>query len=159
SRRRPAPSPSRHGWSSWCWPGRRSATLAGPADASPSLRVGACGRARMSVGSATNPGERRARMRSMRWRLVTTVSLVLAGAVAAAQQEGSTSPAPLPLITSQDLLDGLKNSGRWLTYSGDYTGRRHSPLTQITPQNAARMAAQWTFQAEGMPIGRGFEGT
>ena len=42
---------------------------------------------------------------------------------------------PLTNITSQDHLDGFKNTSRWLTYSGDYTGRRHSPLTQITPAN------------------------
>ena len=44
-------------------------------------------------------------------------------------------PPPLPLVTAQDLLNGLKHPARWLTYSGDYTGRRHSPLKQITPDN------------------------
>lgn len=38
------------------------------------------------------------------------VSLVLAGAVAAQQSVG---------ITSKDLLAGLSNPARWLTYSGD----------------------------------------
>ena len=66
---------------------------------------------------------------------------------------------PLTAITSQDHLDGLKNTSRWLTYSGDYTGRRHSPLTQVTPANVGRLAAQWAFQAENMVAGRGFEGT
>ena len=68
-------------------------------------------------------------------------------------------PPVLPLVTTQDLLDGLKHPGRWLTYSGDYTGRRHTPLKQITVDNVNRLAAQWTFQAEGMVIGRGFEST
>src|SRR3954468_14658087 len=49
-------------------------------------------------------------------------------------------------ITSKDLLDGLTNPSRWLTYSGDYSGRRFSPLTQITPSNVEQLAAQWTFQ-------------
>jgi alcohol dehydrogenase (cytochrome c) len=66
---------------------------------------------------------------------------------------------PLSAITSQDHLDGLKNSSRWLMYSGDYTGRRHSPLMQITPANVGRLAAQWAFQADNMVAGRGFEGT
>jgi alcohol dehydrogenase (cytochrome c) len=44
-------------------------------------------------------------------------------------------------------------------YSGDYTGRRHSPLTQVTPGNVGRLAAQWAFQADNMVAGRGFEGT
>ena len=65
----------------------------------------------------------------------------------------------LPLVTSQDLLDGFKNPSRWLTFSGNYTGQRHSPLKQITPENVRRLVAQWTFQAEGMAIGRGFEAT
>ncbi len=49
-------------------------------------------------------------------------------------------------ISSGDLLDGLANPARWLTYSGDYSGRRHSPLKEITAANAGRLAAQWTFQ-------------
>ena len=69
-------------------------------------------------------------------------------------------PSPLlTAITSQDHLDGLKNTSRWVMYSGDYTGRRHSPLTQVTPGNVGRLAAQWAFQADNMVAGRGFEGT
>jgi alcohol dehydrogenase (cytochrome c) len=49
-------------------------------------------------------------------------------------------------ITSKELLEGLSNPSRWLTYSGDYTGQRFSPLTQITPANAGQLAAQWAFQ-------------
>jgi glucose dehydrogenase len=66
---------------------------------------------------------------------------------------------PLKPVTLQDHVDGLKDSTRWLMYSGDYTGRRHSPLTQITPANAGRLAAQWAFQVDNMVAGRGFEGT
>jgi alcohol dehydrogenase (cytochrome c) len=69
------------------------------------------------------------------------------------------TPPVLPLVTTQDLLDGLRHPSRWLTYSGDYTGQRHTPLKQITVENVPRLAAQWTFQAEGMVIGRGFEST
>ncbi|MBI3493014.1 MAG: PQQ-binding-like beta-propeller repeat protein [Acidobacteria bacterium] len=49
-------------------------------------------------------------------------------------------------ISSKDLLDGLANPSRWLTYSGDYTGQRFSPLTQITAANAERLTGQWAFQ-------------
>jgi PQQ-dependent dehydrogenase (methanol/ethanol family) len=62
-------------------------------------------------------------------------------------------------ITSQDLLDGLRNPARWLQYSGDYTGQRHSPLTQITPQNVNHLSPQWAFQADTIAISRGFEAT
>lgn len=49
-------------------------------------------------------------------------------------------------VTGKDILAGLSNPSRWLTYSGDYSGRRYSPLNQITPANASRMVPQWTFQ-------------
>ena len=49
-------------------------------------------------------------------------------------------------ISMQQLLDGLKNPSRWLTYSGDYSGQRHSPLTQITPSNVQQLTVQWAFQ-------------
>jgi alcohol dehydrogenase (cytochrome c) len=64
-----------------------------------------------------------------------------------------------PAVTDQDLLDGFKSSGRWLQYSGDYSGKRHSPLTQITPQNVTQLKAQWAFQADSIATGRGFEST
>src|SRR5262249_62208456 len=49
-------------------------------------------------------------------------------------------------VPPQDLADGLKDPGKWLTYGGDYNGHRHSPLTQLTPQNVGQLSAQWTFQ-------------
>ena len=58
----------------------------------------------------------------------------------------ASSVAAAQTITTKDLLDGLKNSARWLTYSGDYTGRRHSPLVQLTPQNVRSLAVRWIFQ-------------
>src|SRR5256885_1772247 len=55
-------------------------------------------------------------------------------------------------ITIQDLRNGFKDPSRWLSYSGDYTSQRHSPLTQITPANVNRLAAQWTFQTDLSPF-------
>ncbi|HMD35136.1 MAG TPA: PQQ-dependent dehydrogenase, methanol/ethanol family [Vicinamibacterales bacterium] len=49
-------------------------------------------------------------------------------------------------IATKDLMDGLANPSRWLTYSGDYTGQRFSPLSEITASNVENLAAQWTFQ-------------
>ena len=100
-------------------------------------------------------------------RVVVAAVTIASAAVLVAGQEAPPPPAGLPplpppvlpLVTTQDLLDGLKHPGRWLTYSGDYSGKRHSPLKQITVDNVHRLAAQWTWQAEGMVIGRGFEST
>ncbi len=58
-----------------------------------------------------------------------------------AQQE------PPPLVTALEIVDGLPADGsRWLTFGGDYGNQRHSPLTQITPENVESLVSQWTFQ-------------
>src|SRR5262245_48515671 len=105
----------------------------------------------------------------LRFASVLAVAAIITAAASLVAQQNTGAPvvsevpaAPppkLPEITSQDLLDGLKHPARWLSYSGDYTGRRHSPLKQITLDNVGRLAPQWTWQAEGMPINRGFEST
>lgn len=58
-----------------------------------------------------------------------------------------------------DILKGFDDPGRWLTYSGDYSGQRHSPLRQITPENAHQLRPVWTFQTGTTTRGRGFETT
>src|SRR5258708_11449222 len=66
--------------------------------------------------------------------------MVVGASVGLAAQGGG------PQVTSQDLLEGLKDPSGWVTYGGDYNGHRHSPLTQITPENVGQLTAQWTFQ-------------
>ena len=63
-------------------------------------------------------------------------------------------------IGATDLLRGLADPSRWLMHSGDYTSKRHSPLTQITPDNVARLTPLWTFET-GLGFGRSdkFEAT
>jgi alcohol dehydrogenase (cytochrome c) len=72
-----------------------------------------------------------------------TAVIVAAGTWSVAAQQ-----AVAPQVTPQDLRDGLKDPSRWLTYAGDYTNQRHSPLTQITPENVHRLTPQWAFQTE-----------
>ena len=68
---------------------------------------------------------------------LTILTLTLAVLVTAAQQQNALRP-----ISEQDLVDGWKNPSRWLTFSGDYSGQRHSPLKQLTPQNVAGLVPQ-----------------
>ncbi len=76
-----------------------------------------------------------ARLRTLRHLAIVSMLVLLATLALGAQA-----------VSPKDLLEGLANSARWLTYSGDYSGRRHSPLKQITPANVSQLAAQWTFQ-------------
>jgi len=77
---------------------------------------------------------------------------VVGGALVVAQESVASG------VTFQDLVQGYKNPARWLSFSGDYSGQRHSPLKQITPENARGLTAQWAFQTGVIPR-RGFEGT
>src|SRR5256885_1608481 len=88
-----------------------------------------------------------------RMTFMTAFTLTLGVLATGAQQQTAQVP-----ITEQMLREGLKNPTRWLTFSGDYTGQRHSPLKQITPQNVAGLVPQWIFQTDvpGFP-GRGIE--
>src|SRR5262249_43422997 len=49
-------------------------------------------------------------------------------------------------IAFEQIRDGLKDPSRWLTYSGDYSGQRHSPAKEITPGNVGGLRSIWTFQ-------------
>jgi alcohol dehydrogenase (cytochrome c) len=87
---------------------------------------------------------------TLRREVIVAVALVTcAVAYAHAQQ-----------IAATDLLRGLADPSRWLIHSGDYASRRHSPLTQITPENVARLTPLWTFET-GLGFGRNakFEAT
>ena len=81
-------------------------------------------------------------MRISALRCVHVLAASLMFTVAVAQQ------APVPRLVSQEEIEqGLPVDGsRWLTFGGDYSNQRHSPLTQITPANVDRLVPQWTFQ-------------
>jgi alcohol dehydrogenase (cytochrome c) len=48
-------------------------------------------------------------------------------------------------VSAQDLLAPMANN--WLSYNGDYSGRRYSPLTQINVNNANQLRTEWVFHS------------
>jgi alcohol dehydrogenase (cytochrome c) len=62
--------------------------------------------------------------------------------------EDPETPRPVINVGSERLRAAgkNKNTDEWLTYSGSYNGRRHSPLTEITPANVAQLRARWVKQ-------------
>ena len=65
---------------------------------------------------------------------------------------GRRSSSRAPLIGAEAPADS------WTTYHGDYTGQRHSRLSQITPDNVHQITLVWAFatgdtsQIKGTPI-------
>ena len=82
--------------------------------------------------------------------VVFFANAVAQGPFDSAQGQVSTSLGAGP---STALTGGLDPSAllepsadSWPTYHGDYTGRRHSRLTQITPANVNQLTLAWAFQ-------------
>jgi glucose dehydrogenase len=67
---------------------------------------------------------------------------------------GSASAGP---VTADDLLKAQDNSKEWLTYGRDYRNWRYSPLNEITPETASKLAPVWAMSSGGQ-FG-GLEGT
>src|SRR5436190_559534 len=51
------------------------------------------------------------------------------------------------LLTAQVTFDQIRQTpaADWLTYAGDYTGHRHSTLTQINRKTAASLVTKWIY--------------
>ena len=76
-------------------------------------------------------------------KIAVLLSLGVAGTMALSAQQ----QAPPALVTNQELLAGLPADGsKWLTFGGNYSNQRFSPLTQIAPENVSKLQPQWTFQ-------------
>lgn len=48
-------------------------------------------------------------------------------------------------VSAQQMLAPM--SGNWLSYNGDYSGRRFSPLSQINVKNVNQLRAEWVFHS------------
>src|SRR5262250_2807517 len=52
----------------------------------------------------------------------------------------------LAQVTFERILNSSKEPQNWLTYSGDYEGRRFSALDQINKDNVKNLAPRWVYQ-------------
>jgi alcohol dehydrogenase (cytochrome c) len=73
--------------------------------------------------------------------------LLLCSCVAAltpAQEKTTAAISASIDVRPADLLVEPPGSN-WISYNGDYSGRRYTSLAQITPENASQLRAQWIF--------------
>jgi alcohol dehydrogenase (cytochrome c) len=74
------------------------------------------------------------------------VSTLSAASLAIAQaQSGVPSNISVDVNVSRESLAAQPVADNWLSYNGDYTGRRFSSLSQINPQNVKQLRAEWVF--------------
>src|SRR4051794_27732529 len=77
-------------------------------------------------------------MKAPRLLLIVLAGLALAGSYHVHAQQ----------VTSDRILRAISEPQNWLTYNGSYSSQRHSPLTQITPDNVTRLESRWVLQGE-----------
>lgn len=67
--------------------------------------------------------------------------------MSAAAQSAGQSAVSVTVNVQREQLSLQPVGKNWLSYNGDYTGRRYSSLDQINVQNVADLHAQWVFHA------------
>jgi alcohol dehydrogenase (cytochrome c) len=74
---------------------------------------------------------------------VTLVCILIAGSLILAA--GESTSAMLDVLPAD--LNAKPVGADWLSYNGDFTGRRYSSLSQINSGNVEQLRAQWVFHA------------
>jgi alcohol dehydrogenase (cytochrome c) len=69
----------------------------------------------------------------------------------------SSAPAPVPKgVARVDVLQSDLNqkvvTENWVSYNGDYSGRRYTAMDEVTPANARKLKAKWTFHTTGAGV-------
>jgi alcohol dehydrogenase (cytochrome c) len=88
--------------------------------------------------------------------MILAASLLAAPVLLAAQQPAPPQPVPYqPGLDPQAIKKPLSDS--WPTYSGDYSGRRYSALTQVNQSTVKQLTLAWIARmaAGGGGLGRG----
>jgi alcohol dehydrogenase (cytochrome c) len=82
---------------------------------------------------------------------VKKITIVVALASAPIRSGIAQDSVPSPVSVKVDVLPeqlARELAGKnWLSYNGDYSGRRYSNLDQITASNVAQLRAQWVFHS------------
>ena len=82
----------------------------------------------------------------MRMAALIAVVFVFACAAARAGSERGAAISTAIDVRPEELL-AQPPAANWISYNGDYSGRRYSGLPEITPDNVASLRAQWVFHA------------
>src|ERR1700761_1089564 len=83
-----------------------------------------------------------------RWQIAVCAYIL---SIPSGGQSSDPSLARAPGVQASQLFSRTIKDD-WPSYNGDYTGRRFSSLTQITPQNVRHLQAQWVFHSRNAGI-------
>ncbi len=80
-------------------------------------------------------------------RMGPNVCVVLTCLIALATENAPVAPITAAIdVRTEDLLV-QPPAANWISYNGDYSGRRYSSLAEINSTNVERLRAEWVFHA------------
>ena len=94
---------------------------------------------RTRLSKLFNRRDRGERRRRLQRSSILTLTLTLLACIVAASSVHAQ-------VTFDRIVNSAKEPQNWMTYSGDYSGKRHSGLDQISVINAHAMVAKWVYQ-------------
>lgn len=80
-------------------------------------------------------------------RTFVLMAICFCVAVMSMAQENSANTISTLIDVNPGELLAQPPGGNWLSYNGDYTGRRYSGLNQITHSNVNQLRAEWVFHS------------
>lgn len=83
--------------------------------------------------------------------LLCLASFSIGAAVAYCQRTAASPASGEVHVQTEDLVSTTLRDN-WTSYNGDYTGRRYTSLTQVTPENAHQLRAQWVFHSRNVGV-------
>jgi alcohol dehydrogenase (cytochrome c) len=86
--------------------------------------------------------------RDQAWQLISYLREILAGGAGGASLANGLAPLKIEPVTAEQLRGAEDDSAEWLTYSGSYSGHRHSGLAQINRGNVGELKVEWQRQLE-----------
>jgi alcohol dehydrogenase (cytochrome c) len=84
-------------------------------------------------------------MVSRGYRRFFVLCVILLAGMAQAQPNPAKADSDNGVTIKNLEVKGIRDD--WLSYNGDYTGRRYTSLSQVTPQNVPQLRAQWVFHS------------
>ncbi|WP_313958583.1 membrane-bound PQQ-dependent dehydrogenase, glucose/quinate/shikimate family [Novosphingobium sp. 9] len=89
--------------------------------------------------------------RPLRWPLGAVLAIAVCIVGFSLTRDSVATVGNLPGVSGPvNLADGMSPDD-WQAYGRDNAGKRFSPLTQITPENADKLQVAWTFRTGDMP--------
>jgi alcohol dehydrogenase (cytochrome c) len=80
-------------------------------------------------------------------RIVLALAVSLSWLAVAASSDGPKQATAAVMDVLPSELLAKPSGANWISYNGDFTGRRFSSLSQINPANVSQLRAQWVFHS------------